>query len=133
VLRNFQLLFFCIYLLVYTLVKTWKNLKEVIFVLRKIFSHKKSSFWKICRDNEQKPLHLLLRDIKITKQDAKYLSELSHVFFSLFPGPSSANCDVGRFAMKIYSYTEVQNPFAEVNEPFYFFYVEDVYSMLIKF
>jgi len=34
--------------------------------------------------------------------DLKHLSQLSHIFFSLFPGPSSAKCDAGRFAMKIY-------------------------------
>jgi len=37
----------CIYLLVYTLVKTWQNLKEVIFVLRKIFSLKKAHFARV--------------------------------------------------------------------------------------
>jgi len=42
VLRNFQ--FFFIYLLVYTLVETWQNLKEVVFVLRKILSLKNAHF-----------------------------------------------------------------------------------------
>jgi len=44
---------FCIYLLVYTLVKTWQNWKEVIFVSRKIFSLKKAYFARFAGISEK--------------------------------------------------------------------------------